>query len=376
MTNPEQHAPDAGTGPADGGIELFVPGRICLFGEHSDWAGGYRASHPALEKGHAILTGTDQGIRARVRRHPDMLIVRLPVGGPPPRRSYAIPMNGGALRTEAERGGFASYVAGVAHQVAQRYPVGGLIIDQESMDLPIRKGLSSSAAACVLTARAFNRLYNLGLTIREEMELAYLGERTTPSQCGRLDQGCAYGGRPVLMTFDGEGLEVEEIRMARDLHLVIVDLASTKDTREILRSLNGCYPVARGERARAVQAYLGPINAGIVAQARSAMEAGDAEAVGRLMTEAQRAFDAQVAPACPGELAAPVLHRVLASEALRPYALGGKGVGSQGDGAAQLVVRDAVSQGRVIEIVRERLGMLGLGVTIPATGGGAAEARG
>ena len=23
-------------------MRLFVPGRICLFGEHSDWAGGYR----------------------------------------------------------------------------------------------------------------------------------------------------------------------------------------------------------------------------------------------------------------------------------------------------------------------------------------------
>ncbi|MCB0002160.1 MAG: GHMP kinase, partial [Anaerolineae bacterium] len=23
-------------------MKIFVPGRICLFGEHSDWAGGYR----------------------------------------------------------------------------------------------------------------------------------------------------------------------------------------------------------------------------------------------------------------------------------------------------------------------------------------------
>ncbi|MEC8840337.1 MAG: galactokinase family protein, partial [Candidatus Poribacteria bacterium] len=23
-------------------VKIFVPGRICLFGEHSDWAGGYR----------------------------------------------------------------------------------------------------------------------------------------------------------------------------------------------------------------------------------------------------------------------------------------------------------------------------------------------
>ncbi|MGD0751112.1 MAG: galactokinase family protein, partial [Anaerolineales bacterium] len=23
-------------------MKIFVPGRICLVGEHSDWAGGYR----------------------------------------------------------------------------------------------------------------------------------------------------------------------------------------------------------------------------------------------------------------------------------------------------------------------------------------------
>jgi galactokinase len=26
----------------EGSLELFVPGRLCLFGEHSDWAGAMR----------------------------------------------------------------------------------------------------------------------------------------------------------------------------------------------------------------------------------------------------------------------------------------------------------------------------------------------
>ena len=351
---------------AETNLDLFVPGRVCLFGEHSDWAGGYRTTDPAITRGYAILTGTAQGIRAGVRRHPDQLILHAPVPRCVNPQVYAIPMEPAALLAEAQSGGFASYVAGVAYQISLRYAVGGLFIENQFMDLPMRKGLSSSAAACVLAARAFNRLYSLGLSIREEMELAYLGERTTPSRCGRLDQGCAYGRRPVLMVFDGEGLEVEEIRIPRDLHLVIVDLAATKDTREILRALNACYPVAPDERGRAVQEYLGPINADLVARARAAMEAGDAEKIGRLMTEAQQAFDEHVAPACPGELTAPVLHRVLDFEPLRPYVLGGKGVGSQGDGAAQFVVRDATGQRTVIGIAQEGLGMRGVGLTIPA----------
>mmetsp|Transcript_18531 Transcript_18531/g.39914 ORF Transcript_18531/g.39914 Transcript_18531/m.39914 type:complete len:160 (-) Transcript_18531:243-722(-) len=36
------------------------------------------------------------------------------------------------------------------------------------------------------------------------MDLAYQGEITTPSQCGRMDQCCAFGARPILMTFDGD----------------------------------------------------------------------------------------------------------------------------------------------------------------------------
>jgi len=29
-------------------MKLFVPGRICLFGEHSDWAGGYLRINAAI----------------------------------------------------------------------------------------------------------------------------------------------------------------------------------------------------------------------------------------------------------------------------------------------------------------------------------------
>ena len=41
-------------------MRLFVPGRICLFGEHSDWAGGYRRLNADIEKGYTLICGTDQ----------------------------------------------------------------------------------------------------------------------------------------------------------------------------------------------------------------------------------------------------------------------------------------------------------------------------
>ena len=49
-------------------INLFVPGRLCLFGEHTDWAGMYRTTNAMLEKGAAIVTGIEQGIYATVSK--------------------------------------------------------------------------------------------------------------------------------------------------------------------------------------------------------------------------------------------------------------------------------------------------------------------
>ena len=45
-------------------IELFVPGRLCLFGEHSDWAGKYVSQNPEILEGQAIVTGINLGIYA------------------------------------------------------------------------------------------------------------------------------------------------------------------------------------------------------------------------------------------------------------------------------------------------------------------------
>ena len=318
---------------------MFVPGRVCLFGEHSDWAGGYRRTDSTIPKGYCLIIGTDQGIRATVSRHPDKLIIdsTLPDGRELGARSFD--MTDDELAECAKGGGFYSYCAGVAYQILKRHRVGGVRIDSDRMDLPIRKGLSSSAAVCVLTARAFNHLYDLKLTIRGEMELAYLGEITTPSRCGRMDQGCAYGKTPVFLTFDGDDMEVEELHPKADIYMLIVDLRAGKDTMKILADLNSCYPRSTRKLCEDVRYYLGPVNAEILAEARKAVELGDAEQVGSLMTEAQRLFDQFMAPACPSELEAPKLHKVLGYPDIQELIWGGKGVGSQGDGCAQFVAR-------------------------------------
>lgn len=345
-------------------LELFVPGRVCLFGEHSDWAAGYRRINSEIEKGYTIITGTNQGLYARVRRHPNRLVVSSQLANGSTVGPYEVEMERDALLAEAEKGGFFSYCAGVAFQIAQHYRVGGVVIDNYRTDLPVKKGLSSSAAISVLTARAFNRLYDLQMTVRGEMEYAYQGEVTTPSRCGRMDQGCAYGRRPILMTYDRDLVTVKELRVGGDFYFVIVDLCAQKDTKTILARLNRCFPFPEDELSCGVRDYLGPINRRIVSEAVAAIETGDAERLGRLMSEAQAEFDRACMPACPEELTSPVLHRVLADERLRPHIYGGKGVGSQGDGTAQFVVRGRAAQDEVIRIVEQELGLKGLKLDI------------
>ena len=327
--------------------DLFVPGRVCLFGEHSDWAGGYRRIDSNIPMGYCLIVGTNQGIYAKVKSDTDELVMTstLPDGQHIPMR---IKMEEKILLETAKRGGFFSYCAGVAYYVARNHHVKGLTIENYKMDLPIRKGLSSSAAINILTASAFNYIYDLKLTKRGEMELAYLGEILTPSRCGRMDQACAYGRVPVFLTFDGDEMEVDELNPKQAIYMVVVDLKKGKDTKKILADLNSCYPNTKGKVAEDVRYYLGRVNQEILAQAKQAINDGNAEEIGRLMTESQRLFDEFVKPVCPEELTAPRLHQVLSSPPIQELIWGGKGVGSQGDGCAQFVVRGPEEQKELI----------------------------
>jgi UTP-glucose-1-phosphate uridylyltransferase len=69
-------------------------------------------------------------------------------------------------------------------------------------------------------------------------------------------------------------------------------------------------------------------------------------------------------PLCPEQLTAPKLHAVLAYDPIQPYIYGGKGVGSQGDGAVQFIARDETAQTRVMSILETDLGLTCLRLTL------------
>lgn len=337
-------------------VDVFTPGRVCLFGEHSDWAGAYRRFNSAIPPGEVIIAGTNQGLRARARASDRGFCMRSTLNRGEI-QEICVPMDQDELLAVAQQGGFFSYAAGVAYYLLTFYHVGGIEIENYHTDLPVKKGLSSSAALCVLVARAFDRVYDLKMTVRAEMEAAYQGEILTPSRCGRMDQGCAFGQVPVRMTFDGDLLRTKELRVGAHIRLLVGDLKGSKDTIRILGDLSRAYPFAEDDTAKGVQRYLGAINRDLVERATAALRAGDAATLGALMTEAQAQFDAHLLPACPKELTAPKLHAVLADPQIATWAYGGKGVGSQGDGCVQFVARGEAEREALAGYLAEAYGM-------------------
>ena len=365
-------SPDADARDTCGSRRVFrirACGRVCLLGEHADWAAPLAAvmnsdddrseAVEAFGEGVCVVVGTSEGLDAVAWRLDGMdgvdgaSEITTEASSGRGFRFVATSVsstekldcdvsNNDALECVAAEGGFWSYVAGTALEVFREHPecrAGGLHIDIHSCCLPTKKGLSSSAAVCVLIVRAFAEVYGLKDLARteREMELAYRGEALrTPSKCGAMDQACAYGERVVLLRFPPNGrMTVEEVAVGADIHILVADLGASKNTVRILDDLQRAF---RSSHV-GLREVLGKRNRDHVEAALNAIKLGDAAELGRIYDSAQAVFDAVGPELCPTELVAPALHDALTSVKRDiPHTIhGGKGVGSQGDGAVQFV---------------------------------------
>ena len=313
--------------------------------------------------GAAIVTGIEQGIYAEVEKSPVFEMYSTVLEMDNVWTDFSCPMDEQELKRVARSGDFFRYCAGVASYMLEWYKVGGVRITITDMTLPMKSGLSSSAAICVLVARAFNLIYKLNLNTMGEMNIAYVGELRTSSRCGRLDQACAFGVKPNLMTFDGDEIEVQTLNVKKPLYWVFADLCAEKNTIKILADLNKAYPFPSNEKERLLHDALGAKNSEFVQRAIKYMANGEVEQLGHLMTETEEVFNAQVAPMCPEELTAPRLRAVLNDEHVKALTLGGKGVGSHGDGSVQFLTKDPECQQQLIDYLNSQ-GMRAYRLTI------------
>ncbi|PNH02052.1 hypothetical protein TSOC_012041 [Tetrabaena socialis] len=121
-------------------------------------------SSAAVLEGRTIVVGTQEGIAATARRIPQK-VLRITTTDNDGRRSgpLELPLEPRELIKVAREGGFLSYVAGTAFRIATAHELGGgMELDNHATSLPISKGLSSSAAVCVLVCAILSSELGLG----------------------------------------------------------------------------------------------------------------------------------------------------------------------------------------------------------------------
>ena len=352
----------------DGAVKVFVPGRVCLLGEHTDWSSTYGPQNKQLTgNGHCLVYGTDLGLYADVCPTPPegpnagkMVFSSTVDDGS--HKELVVDFEENALESHAKNGDdFFSYMCGTVAVMLRddkvKTKLQPLRIHNYETTLPIQKGLSSSAAVCVLVVESFNKVFDLNLTVDEIMDFAYRGEIDTPSQCGRMDQCVAFGRVCTSMRFKDGQLTCSRVHIPKDctFYFVVADLRRHKDTPLILKSLNGAFPLAKNEIEQNVQLYLDRLSLEFSNAAERALELGDAKSLGEICVAAQASFKTHLTPICPQELSAPKLYSVLENEKILQHVYGGKGVGSQGDGSVQFVCKDENSQREVVRILNEEL---------------------
>lgn len=140
------------------------------------------------------MCATNQGLHARARKlatgTAELIYTYVKDGI---ESSFQWPLDANNLTESAKDGSFFSYVAGTAAVVIQhpnflnkavetgaQQTMQGMEIRNYKTTLPMKKGLSSSAAVCVLVATAFNMVFDLGFSQEELMEIAF--QVRTPTQ--------------------------------------------------------------------------------------------------------------------------------------------------------------------------------------------------
>lgn len=331
-------------------IKLFVPGRLCLFGEHSDWTATYKNENKNIIDGKAIVTCIDNGIYAKASKSNKLVIKEK-------KQELVLPIDINIIKQHIKLDDYYSYILSTCSIIIKNYNVGGINIDIYKSTLPEKKGLSSSAAICILICKAFDKLYNLHLTKEDYMSIAYQSERNIKSMCGKMDQIVAYESKAALMEFVNNDTLINRIEVGKDLYMVYVDLNGKKDTKKILSSLNSIYPYPENKKEQKVIDYFGRINNNIVNEAVKLLKEGKIEKLGKLMTKAQKLFDNYVSYICEEQLTAPLLHKLLCDKYIEKITYGGKGVGSGGDGCAQFIVKDEVIQKKLIGYLKNKYNM-------------------
>ncbi|HYV99757.1 MAG TPA: galactokinase family protein [Gemmatimonadaceae bacterium] len=154
---------------------IWVPGRIELFGKHTDYGGG-----------RSLLTAVERGFTARAARRTDGVVRVLDVTRN--EQCEAVMGIGGPTR----QGEWSNYVATTARRIGRDFPAlrRGADIALAS-GLPSAAGLSSSSALIVTVALALIRAN--GFTDSEQYAALFPDNETLAAYFGAVESGAPFG---------------------------------------------------------------------------------------------------------------------------------------------------------------------------------------
>jgi galactokinase len=332
-------------------IVVSAPGRVCLFGEHMDWCGHCvipAAIDARIYVEASPLPGSISEVRSfkpfQTKAFFNLRDIRI---DPVSDLRYVGAVLKAMLLEERITSQDSSLIRFVKGKDLTK-DVAATEVGRDYEDLPVKKGLSSSAALCVavavatdITARPPSSTGLISNSQKENFErtiegnlvtyanLAYIAERKILGvNCGQMDQyASAYGG---ILSIDcsREPAKVDKLKMKRVIPIVIGDTNQQKDTPRILAWL--------GDRfKRKEKLFMEGIDgiARVVSDARKELdkESPNLEKVGELMNKNQQYLsrNLNVSGECP---ISPSNLDKLVNAALDGGAVGAKLTGSGGGG--------------------------------------------
>ena len=156
-------------------LSVWAPGRIEVFGKHTDYAGG-----------RSLLTAVDRGFSVRAAPRSD------------PRIRIIDPGTGNAFETVLGReaaapdGHWSNYVATAARRIARNFPEARTGIDLAFVsDLPVAAGVSSSSALMIGVFLALAHVNRLSETPQWTQSLSSLPE--LGGYLGAMENGLSFG---------------------------------------------------------------------------------------------------------------------------------------------------------------------------------------
>lgn len=278
-------------------VTASAPGRVNLIGEHTDYNGGY-----------VLPTALPQETLVLLARRDDRRV-----------RACSVELGAGSLTTfelgaESRTHTWIDYVQGVTWTLGERGTRLGGVDMLITSNVPIGKGLSSSASLEVAVGRALRTMFHLELN---DVDIAMVGHRAETdfvgAPVGIMDQMvCSLGDRSSALFLDAWTKAFEKVPIPADIELGVIDsgLAHSHASGEYrtrrrecdeaaamlgVEKLRDCTPADLPRIARLPEPLNRRARHVVTENARvllavEVLRAGDATALGRLFLESHNSM--------------------------------------------------------------------------------------